>query len=117
MNEQYVKIWKTIQLIPLGRVSSYGQIADLAGLPGRARLVGKCLKFVPSDGLDNKAVPWHRVIRSSGEIAFSPGSEEFANQRALLIEEGIAVKGKRVSIKEFGWVIDLENILFLLPDY
>jgi len=51
---QYARIWRTVQLIPLGKVASYGQIADLAGLPGRARLVGKSLGFVPK----NMDVPW-----------------------------------------------------------
>ena len=49
-NQQYENIWRVVQLIPIGKVTSYGQIADLAGLPGRARLVGKCLGFVPAEG-------------------------------------------------------------------
>ncbi|MFT7009467.1 MAG: O6-methylguanine-DNA--protein-cysteine methyltransferase [Colwellia sp.] len=43
----YAQIWQTIQLIPQGKVACYGQIADLAGLPGRARLVGKALGCIP----------------------------------------------------------------------
>ena len=43
MKESYQRIWQTVQAIPLGNVASYGQIADLAGLPGRARLVGTAL--------------------------------------------------------------------------
>ncbi|MFN6263725.1 MAG: MGMT family protein, partial [Chromatiaceae bacterium] len=35
MNPHYSRIWQTVQQIPAGKVASYGQIADLAGLPGR----------------------------------------------------------------------------------
>ena len=38
------RIEAILALIPAGRVVSYGQVADLAGLPGRARLVGKVLR-------------------------------------------------------------------------
>ena len=49
-NPHYQQIWQTVQLIPRGKVACYGQIADLAGLPGRARLVGKALGKVPKEG-------------------------------------------------------------------
>jgi methylated-DNA-protein-cysteine methyltransferase related protein len=112
--DRYTKIWRVVQKIPSGKIASYGQIADLAGLPGRARLVGKCLGYVPETGVDGMMVPWYRVLRSSGEIAFSPGSEHFELQRTRLIEEGIIVKGRRASIKTFGWQPDLVELLFNL---
>ena len=110
----HLNIWRTAQAIPAGKVSSYGAIADLAGLPGRARLVGKCLGFVPSDGVDGSPVPWYRVLRSSGEIAFAPGSDEFETQRACLMDEGVMVKGRRVSLKQYEWRPSLDEILFRL---
>jgi len=115
-NPQYQKIWKVVQLIPHGKVASYGQVADLAGLPGRARLAGKCLGYMPKDGFNGKSVPWYRVLRSSGQLAFSPGSESFERQRALLMDEGVFVKGKSVSIKQYGWKPDLGEILFVLEN-
>src|SRR6185437_15905720 len=48
----------------------YAAIAARAGLPGRARLVGKLLGEVP-DGVE---LPWFRVLRASGEIALPKGS-------------------------------------------
>ena len=36
------RIWQVISMIPKGSVATYGQVATLAGLPGRARLVGTC---------------------------------------------------------------------------
>lgn len=104
------RIWKTVQNIPRGKIATYGQIADLAGLPGRARLVGKALGAVPS----NIEVNWHRVLRSTGQIAFSPGSEQANLQRCLLQEEDVVVNNYRINIKVFQWKPDLAELLFKL---
>ena len=109
-NSRYDKIWRTAMHIPLGKVSSYGQIADLAGLPGRARLVGKSLAYVP----DNMEVPWHRILRSSGQIAFPKGSEQGQRQKNLLQGEGVVVLNNRVKLKIFGWQPDLTEMLWKL---
>lgn len=115
-NEKYQRIWQVIQLIPEGKVASYGQVADLAGLPGRARLAGKSLSHVPREGYQGKPVPWFRVLRSSGHIAFPIESESFQEQRAKLISEGVSVNGSRVSLKKFQWQPELMDILFALEN-
>jgi methylated-DNA-protein-cysteine methyltransferase-like protein len=107
---QYTKIWHTVQLIPLGKVASYGQIADLAGLPGRARLVGKSLGYVPKD-MD---VPWHRVLRSNGQIAFPTGSEQSQKQTGFLQQEDVAVFNNRVKLSLFQWQPNLAEMLWKL---
>jgi methylated-DNA-protein-cysteine methyltransferase-like protein len=107
---RYQKIWHTVQLIPAGKVSSYGQIADLAGLPGRARLVGRALGFIPKD----INVPWHRVLRSNGQIAFPAGSEQALKQTGLLQQENIVVMNKRVKLADFQWQPDLAEMLWKL---
>jgi methylated-DNA-protein-cysteine methyltransferase-like protein len=107
---QYSKIWHTVQLIPLGRVACYGQIADLAGLPGRARLVGKSLGYVPQ----NLEVPWYRVLRSNGQIAFPLGSEQSQKQTGLLQQEDVAVFNNRVKLSLFQWQPDLADMLWKL---
>jgi len=107
---QYQQIWQTVLQIPAGKVASYGQIADLAGLPGRARLAGKSLGYCPKE-LD---VPWFRVLRSSGQIAFPAGSEQAEKQKGLLQEEGVVVINNRVKLKEFQWQPDLSELLFKL---
>jgi len=114
INPHYPQIWQTIQLIPQGKVACYGQIADLAGLPGRARLVGKALGKVPKDGWQNKAVPWFRVINSQGKISFPPGSEYFDKQKQYLQDEQVVVIGSRIKLKDFQWQPDLSEILFSL---
>ena len=105
--QTYLRIWKTVNKIPKGRVASYGQIADLAGLPGKARLVGKSLGSVPSD----KQVNWHRVLRSNGQIAFPKGTEQANLQTAFLQEEGVVVLNNRVKMKDFAWQPDLFTLL------
>lgn len=109
-----MKIWLTVQLIPKGQVASYGQIADLAGLPGRARLVGKSLGKVPDNGWQGQSVPWFRVINSQGKISFPPGSDSFQKQKQHLQDEQIVVIGSRIKLKEFQWQPDLSELLFSL---
>lgn len=110
----YLRIWQTVQSIPFGKVASYGQIADLAGLPGKARLVGKALGKVPKEGFRGRTVPWHRVINSQGKISFPVEHDNFVSQRALLQEEQVVVNGCRVKLADFQWQPDLAELLFEL---
>ena len=114
VNSKHIKIWQTVQAIPLGKVACYGQVADLAGLPGRARLVGKALAAVPKNGWRGGKVPWHRVINSQGKISFAPGSEHFERQRGLLQDEQVVVIGARIKLPTFQWQPDLAELLFIL---
>jgi methylated-DNA-protein-cysteine methyltransferase related protein len=113
-NSRYIRIWQTVQLIPQGAVATYGQIADLAGLPGRARLVGKALGKVPEAGWQNQVVPWYRVINSQGKISFPINSESFVKQKGLLQEENVIVQGAKIKLPEFQWQPDLSELLFKL---
>jgi len=106
----FQRIWQTVALIPAGKVASYGQIGDLAGLPGRARLVGKALGQVP----DDMQLPWYRVLRSNGQLAFPNGSEQAKQQTGLLQEDNIVVFNNRVKLNEFKWQPDLAEILWKL---
>ncbi len=81
------RIWHVVGLIPTGQVSSYGKIADLAGLPGRARYVSRALKSAPS----HLNLPWYRVINSQGKISFTENTVNFIEQVQLLRSEGIEV--------------------------
>ncbi len=63
-------IRQTVRRIPPGRVATYGEVAALAGLPGRARLVGRSLG---QD--DGPPLPWHRVVAAGGRIALPEGSD------------------------------------------
>jgi methylated-DNA-protein-cysteine methyltransferase-like protein len=105
--QHYNRIWQTVQQIPSGQVASYGQIADLAGLPGRARLVSKALRASP------QPLPWHRVLRSNGQIAFAAGSSGAIEQIQLLRAEGVLVTNMRVP-PQYVWQPDLLTLLFHL---
>jgi len=113
-NVNYQRIWKTVQLIPRGKVACYGQVADLAGLPGRARLVGKALGKVPESGWQGRAVPWYRVINSQGRISFPQESEYFNKQKISLQDEQVVVIAGRIKLKDFQWQPDLSEMLFTL---
>ena len=93
------KIWQVVAAIPAGRVASYGQVADMAGLGRQARYIGRALGKLPR----GHAIPWYRVIRSNGQIAFPIGSEAFEIQAQTLREEGVIVVDGRVSMRQFGW--------------
>lgn len=107
-----VAIARVIAQIPGGRVASYGEIAARAGLPGRARLVGRVLGEAPA-GLQ---LPWHRVLRADGRIAFPAGSRGFREQVRHLAGEGILIRNGRVDMAAFGWERDLDGLLWGPPE-
>lgn len=99
VNEPAMRILATVDSIPEGRVATYGQVAEEAGLPRRARLVGRVLSELPSES----RVPWHRVVNASGGISVR-GRAAMARQRKRLREEGVEVRsGGRVSLARYGW--------------
>lgn len=89
-----------VRRIPRGRVASYGQVARLAGLPGRARQVGYAMHALPA----GSSVPWQRVVNAAGEVSRRrvPGAE--LTQRLLLEREGVRFgPGGRIPLEQFGW--------------
>lgn len=92
-------IWTVVATIPAGNVATYGQVAELSGLARGARQVGYALKHL---GADTK-IPWHRVINSQGKISFPEGSEPYLKQKQRLQDEGVLVRGNRISLKQFRW--------------
>jgi methylated-DNA-protein-cysteine methyltransferase-like protein len=100
--KRYDVIWSVVRRIPSGRVATYGQVAELAGLEGHARQVGYALHNLP-DGSD---VPWHRVINSRGEISPRSAGDSHELQRLLLEGEGVdfTLDG-RVDLKQYRWAV------------
>ncbi|MGN2242513.1 MGMT family protein [Frateuria sp. GZRR33] len=111
MQESHARVYAAIAAIPRGRVASYGAIAARAGLPGRARLVGRLLGETP-EGME---LPWYRVLRASGQVALPPGSRGFREQCRLLRAEGIEVVNGRVPLSRFGLDADLDRALWGMP--
>jgi methylated-DNA-protein-cysteine methyltransferase-like protein len=85
-------IWRTVVAIPRGEFATYGGVAQCAGLPGRARLVGHALKVAPA----RLGLPWHRVLGAGGRIAFARGSRQYTEQTRRLRAEGVEVVCGRV---------------------
>src|SRR5271166_6621856 len=101
-DESVAAICAVIRRIPKGWVATYGQVAAMAGLPRRARLVGTVLQNL---GTGTK-IPWHRVINAKGEISYSlsrNGGD--ALQRRLLQKEGVEFDDKnRFNLERFRWL-------------
>lgn len=102
------RIWATIRDIPQGCVASYGQVAEIAGVPRGARQVGYALRHLPK----GHNVPWHRVIRSSGRIAFDKGSRAYKEQAKRLMMEGVVILNGRIDMQKYGWQPDLDELLW-----
>ena len=91
--------YDVVRRVPAGSVSTYGQVARLAGMPRSARLVGYAMA-----SCQDPTVPCHRVVdRFGGTKAvfdtFAPGT-----QRALLEAEGVTFTPEgRVDLETCQW--------------
>lgn len=93
------KVIDILKKIPHGKVSTYGQVAYLAGNRRAARQIARILYSMS----EKHQLPWHRVINAKGEIV-SPNTE---NQIKLLIAEGIAVNNNNcVDLNIYQWQPD-----------
>ncbi len=59
------KVIQITQSIPKGKVTTYGTIAVLAGIPRGARMVGGILHYA----IDELNLPWHRVVNRVGYVS------------------------------------------------
>lgn len=84
--------------MPEGKVVSYGQLAEMAGLGRAARWVGRTLSQLPGDS----KLPWHRVLGAGGRISLAVGTPRATNN-ARLRTEGISIQNNRVDIQRHGW--------------
>ena len=99
-SDPYQRIYAAVRRIPRGRIATYGQIAELAGLGGHARQVGYALRALDADD----ALPWHRVLNAQGSVSprAEPGGDRV--QHALLEREGIRFDERgRADLDRFGW--------------
>ena len=98
----YNKIYEIVRQIPAGKVATYGQVADLANMYGKARLVGYALYRVDMRSPD---IPWHRVINAKGEISYSL-SRHGADyrQKWLLEQEGVKFSAAgKINLRQYLW--------------
>jgi O-6-methylguanine DNA methyltransferase len=90
------KVLTVVSRIPPGRVTTYGDVARLAGRPGAARAVGNILRDANRPGL-----PYHRVIAAGGRLG---GYTSLALKRSLLATEGLTVgPGRVMGFSQVRW--------------
>ena len=96
----FERVYQITRLIPFGRVTSYGAIANYLGTPGSARMVGWALN---STGIDN-TIPAHRVVNRVGVLT---GKHHFNGtnlMQQLLENENITIKNNQVEhFKNIFW--------------
>jgi methylated-DNA-protein-cysteine methyltransferase-like protein len=96
----YARIYAVVRRIPKGRVATYGEVAELAGIPGHARQVGYALHALGPGSV----VPWQRVINAQGRVSprSAPGFDLM--QRRLLEDEGVVFgPDGRVDLERHRW--------------
>ena len=96
----FENVYEAVQLIPHGKVATYGQIARMIGAPRSSRAVGYALHANPRPGV----IPCHRVVNREGRLApaFAFGGPEI--QAQLLESEGVRVSA--------DFVVDLGKYLW-----
>lgn len=83
------RVLTVVRRIPVGRVTTYGTVARLAGKPRAARAVGNVMRAARAPG-----VPYHRVVAAGGRLGGYGGN--LSLKRALLAAEGVVVSSTRV---------------------
>lgn len=97
----YERIYEMVQLIPPGKVTTYGRIAELVG-GCSARMVGYAMAALKCGGPPD--VPWQRVINAKGQISVHGDGIGNAMQRIILEEEGVKFDANdRIDFERFGW--------------
>lgn len=92
------RVYQILAAIPQGYVTTYGDIALLAGSPRAARQVGGVLKRLPA----GSRLPWHRVVNRQGLLSLT--GSDFLRQREALIAEGIQVSGAgEIDMARYRW--------------
>jgi methylated-DNA-protein-cysteine methyltransferase related protein len=84
--QRVTAVLHAVRRIPHGKVATYGDVARAAGLPGRARLVGRVLRESPASA----GLPWHRVVGAGGRLSVASFAPHAAlTQRLRLEREGV----------------------------
>ncbi|EJF32716.1 MGMT family protein [Enterobacter sp. Ap-916] len=92
------RVYQIVAAIPEGCVTTYGEIAALAGSPRAARQVGGVLKRLP----EGSRLPWHRVVNRQGVISLT--GPDLQRQRQALLSEGVMVSGDgHIDMLRYRW--------------
>jgi methylated-DNA-protein-cysteine methyltransferase related protein len=95
----FEKVYQVAKLIPYGRVTSYGAIANYLGAAGSARMVGWAL-----NGSNKKEVPAHRVVNRNGLLTGKHHFQGTNLMQQLLESEGIEVVDNKIqNFETLSW--------------
>lgn len=100
MSDFFNRVYEVVKQVPVGKVTTYGDVARAIGAPRCARQVGWALHCNPEFGV----IPCHRVVFRDGSICdgFAFGGKEV--QKAMLLKEGIGFTEEyKVDIKNYRW--------------
>ena len=87
----FEKVYQVAQLIPYGRVTSYGAIANYLGASGSASMVGWAL-----NGANKRDVPAHRVVNRNGLLTGKHHFQGTNLMQQLLESEGVEIVDNKV---------------------
>ena len=93
------KVYRIVNEIPVGRVMTYGQIADILGEGYTARTVGYVMHAA-----DTANVPWQRVINSQGSCSTGKMTLPVNLQQKILEDEGVVFNEKgKCDLGKYRW--------------
>jgi len=96
----FKKVHQVAKLIPEGRVTSYGAIAEYLGMKSSARVVGWAMNAAHGD----LSIPAHRVVNRVGLLSGKHHFDGTNLMQQLLENEGVVVKELKVqNFKEIYW--------------
>lgn len=92
------RVWQIVAAIPPGYVTTYGDVARLAGSPRAARQVGGVLRRLP----EGSTLPWFRVVNRHGAISLT--GPDLERQRQALLADGVQVSGSgQIDMQKYRW--------------
>jgi methylated-DNA-protein-cysteine methyltransferase related protein len=98
MSNFFDKVYKAVNNVPKGKVTTYGAIAEYFGYPLASRTVGWAMKQASSETY------WHRVVKKTGELPFPEFSESFKTQKKMLLKENISfIDDTHVDMNKHFW--------------
>lgn len=94
--EIFQSVYLALLEVPYGKVTTYGQLANVIGYPKNSRMVGKAMRYANLYG----TYPCYKVLNSKGELL-----PDWKEQEMLLRQEGIEVHNRKVDLKKYLWPI------------
>jgi methylated-DNA-protein-cysteine methyltransferase-like protein len=95
----YNRVYDIVRTIPLGKVTTYGIIADFLGAKSSSRLVGWALNAV----MDRVDIPCHRVVNRLGELSGKMHFDHPTQMKDRLLAEEVTFIGEAVDLSKHLW--------------